>query len=282
MGASISALEGAWAKYQHARRDLEALDQAVAAFLQTQPYRVEIRLDAESGWHEAYLRIREEPPAALSVHVGSMAHQCYSALNHVVWRLVERKIGSRRAERKRQSIKLPLSTSPTTFAGSFTAKNVSKPARAMLESLQPYHREIRNPIVLLKELADADKHRVLPASYGVGYLAAVMNGDAFAWDESAAAEATMERVIRRPRDPRTIPVASIQDGDPLVRIRFATGNEEAKLVVQEQPDVDLVFESDSVGITQPHLRRLVDAAGQYLAQLATLFPRESWPPADPA
>lgn len=280
MGGSISALEGAWAKHQHALRDLETLDQAVAAYFATQPYSVEIRFHAASGWHTAYLRIRTEPPAPLSVHVGSMAHQCYSALNHVVWRLVERKIGATRAEANRRAIALPLSSSRAQFSKHFAARNVSKAARAMLESLQPYHRQDSNPIVLLKELADADKHRVLPASYGVGYLGDVLSGDAFGWDEATVTEPMMEHVLRRPRDPRAIPDAPIKDGDALVRIRFATGNEEAKLVVREQPKVELIFQSDSAGITQPHLRRLVNNAEHYLAQLATLFPHESWPPAE--
>ena len=279
MGGTPSALEAAWAKHQRALHDLAALDEAVSRFLESGPYRVEVAFDAGSGWHVAKLRIGAEPPAALSVYVGALAHQCYSAINHVVWRLVERKMGARRANDQKYKVALPLCKSPASFANSFTAKNVSKPARELLESLQPYHRiGGRHPIVLLKELADADKHRVLAPSYGLGHLGDVLAGRAFTWDEAAASEPTLDRVLPRERDPFTVPDDSVKDGDTLVRIRFRCGNEEAKLAVWEQPAIEVIFESDSAGITLTHLRSLVEAAHLYLARLATLFPREVWPP----
>jgi hypothetical protein len=282
VGGTISALEAAWAKFQRAQQDLAALDRDVERFLESQPYRVEVRFDADSGWHVAHLRILAEPPAALSVHVGSLAHQCYSALNHVVWRLVERKMGTKRAEARKLRVAMPLCTSAEAFAKNFTARHVSKAARGVLESLQPYHRpDRRNWIALLKELADADKHRVLPPSYGVGELWEVLNGEAYEWDDSLASDPTAERLLPAHRDPFTIPEDAVQDGAALLRVRFASGNERADLHVREQPTVELVFESDTVGIFHSQLRPMVDFAGHYLACLATLFPAESWPPGDP-
>lgn len=281
MGGSISALEAARAKLQRARQDLTTLDQDVARFFGSEPYRIEVQFDTDSGWYIAYLRIQTEPPAALSVHVGAMAHQCYSALNHVVWKLVVRKIGLRRAEQNRMRIAFPLCATPDHFNESVVAKNVSRAARNLLESMQPYHRNTRHPLALLKELADADKHRVLAPSYGVGHLSDVLDGSALSWDESAAVDPVLERIIPISRNPFKVPANPINDGDTLVRVRFGSGNDRAKLVVREQPTVGLIFESDSVGIPLEQLRSFVDTAEVCLARLAMLFPRESWPPLDP-
>lgn len=91
-----TALEAAWAKYNKAVRELAVLRANVERFLARDPYTVEVRLDPDTGWWIASTRIVEEPPPVLGVQVGCIAHEAYSALNHVTWALGARKLGHAR------------------------------------------------------------------------------------------------------------------------------------------------------------------------------------------
>jgi hypothetical protein len=275
-----SALEAAWAKYQRACEDLKTLDADTRRFLDREPYRAAVKFEPETGWHIAHIRILEEPPPTLSVHVGSLAYQCYSALNHVVWQLVVRKVGKKRAYALRNHVGFPLALKPRDFQSLCTPQNVSKPARAVLESLQPYrrpHKLTGHPLLLIKELADADKHRVLAPSYGLADITDIMGNSRFAWDTTVASNPTFRRDLPL-RHPAGVPIRMLKDGAEFMSIRFGTGNEHANVRVNGKPTAEIVFESDTWGFTQRRIRDMLATTDRCLTRLATLFPRESWPP----
>jgi hypothetical protein len=103
--------------------------------------------------------------------VGSIAHQGYSALNHIAWALAARKLGTSKALANRRQLDFPICDSEAEFKRLKVLKHVSRQAAQKFEGLQPYqrraenHGRIQHPLLLVKELANADKHRVLPSSY---------------------------------------------------------------------------------------------------------------------
>jgi hypothetical protein len=263
----FGALDAAWAKYNRAARDLRVLHENVTRFLAREPYSLDVHFDRESGWHVVRMRIREEPPPVLGVVVGSIAHQAYSALNHVTWELAVRNLGYDQASepRVRSRFDFPICEKRRDFRKRDVLTHVGDQAARVLEQLQPFHSEpgphgkIQHPLLLMKELADADKHRVLAAAYGAIDLA----NAAIHWGDAGGA--TYEDLL--PDDERTL-----ADGMPLGRFRFAEGNATASIRV-EHPDPDLVFESDTwAGLSIFSIGDCLATADRCISVLSELFP----------
>jgi hypothetical protein len=142
---------------------------------------------------------------------------------------------------------------------------VSRQALAVFESLQPYKGNLGpaaargHPLAIIKELADADKHRVLAAAYGrMGFA-----GVRLQWD-SGPTGPQIRRVARTNR--------MLKRGAQLARIRFETGNEQANVRVDPQPALEILFETDNWTITVQHVANGFGAALTCLDAFRTLFP----------
>lgn len=281
------ALEAAWAKYARAMEDLQALHKDTRRFLNAKPYGVGVKFEPKSGWYVAHTRIAQEPPPALSVLVGSIAHQCYSALNHVTWELVARKIGKNIAEQPeiRRHISFPISEKPRDFRSLHTVRKVSKKAQAVLNDLQPYsgphppRNPKAHPLFVIKDLADTDKHRLLAVSYGSVYLSDVWTGAAFGWNEVARG-VTLERILPPKRTVQGGRSRMLKSGTELVRLRFDVGNADANVRVDRQPSAEIAFSSPSwSNLKVIDIAAFVAVTNRCISELAKLFPRQSWPPA---
>lgn len=276
------ALEAAWAKYNKASRDLARLHDNRKRFLEQKPYRVDVELEPDTGWWVARTRIVAEPPPVFGVHVGSLAHQLYSALNHVTYALAVRELGEAKAHKRRFDLDFPITDDPSKFNYAKLREHVGHEAAATMEQLQPYHREpgghgrIEHPLLLVKEFADADKHRVLAASYGTIDLREVFSCKAFVWNRDVAPTGEFGRTL-----PSSDEVITLQDGTELLRIRFDAGNAAADLRVEPQPEADIVFESDTWGgISIWRVGDCIATVDRCISKLAALFPDEPWPPDD--
>ena len=211
--------------------------------------------------------------------VGSIAHQCLSALNHIVWELAARKLGQTRAAKEKWDIAFPIAQSRAAFTKHKVLPLISKPARAAIEQLQPYHREpmshgrIQHPLFLIQEMANLDKHRVLVASYGGVQLRPLFSGEALAWDE-VAREPTFERILPAQRKEQMLTT-----GTPLVRIRFAEGNEHANVRMEPEPSAQIVFSTDTwANVSLGTIGSMVVTTDRCISEMAHLFPKQSWPP----
>jgi hypothetical protein len=113
----------------------------------------------------------------------------------------------------------------------------------VIQALQPYHVRpaahglIQHPLLLTKELADADKHRVLPASYGLVHLGPVLRGAALSYDDAKAAGPEFKRTLPEKRQRRMVTT-----GTELARVRFERGNEHPGLYVAAEPIAEVVLE----------------------------------------
>jgi hypothetical protein len=225
--------------------------------------------------------VSEEPPPVFGVLVGSVAHQLYSALNHVAYALGVDHVGADAAHRKRRQLDFPITDSAADFETRRVLRHVSAGARAAFERLQPYARTTesggptQHPLLLLKELADADKHRVLAASYGGVDLRQVLRGEGFAWNPEVAGGGEFKRTL-----PEASETRMLGDRVELARLRFDERNAEATPRVDPEPEVDIVFESDTwAGVSLWSIGNCVATTDRCIRELADLFPGERWPPA---
>jgi hypothetical protein len=274
-------LEAAWAKYNRAARDLGTLTSNEHVFFGRQPYRVDVAYDGQTDWHIARTRIIEEPPPVFGVLVGSAAHQAYSALNHVTYALAVQHLGAAEAEKRRRAIAFPITSNRAAFERNRVRSMLDPKPWEVIERLQPYHRAsrsdglIEHPLLWLKEIADADKHRVLPSHYGVMYLRDVLAGRSLRWNEAVASGPSFERLV--PYQPGGF--GDLADGEPLARIRFEVGNADASVTIDPQPKTEIVFESDTwAGLPLRSVGDCLATADRCITELARFFPGESWPP----
>jgi hypothetical protein len=264
------ALEAAYAKRDRAREHLETLEDEADEFLRGYPYRVGIEIDVESRWYTAYLKVVEEPPPRFGILVGEIAYECLSALNHLVWELAARKQGRVKVLQLKRSIQFPVCNSPSHFAGQALVKDrlVSSDALTKIERLQPYmafrhpHDTPNASLKWVKDIADADKHRVLTRGFGE---IRVDDLD-WLWDETRASGPIEEGLVA-PWD------GPFKDETKLGRIRFETGHHEATVDVDRQPGADILFDT---GADQIRIRHM-EAAWTWLdlmalPTLAPLFP----------
>jgi hypothetical protein len=265
------ALEAAYAKRDRAREHLETLEDEADEFLRGYPYRVGIEIDAESRWYTAYLKVVEEPPPRLGILVGEIAYECLSALNHLVWELAARKNGRRKVLKLKRSIQFPVCSSPRHFASQTLVKDRLVSAAALTEIqwlqpyLTPYRYSPRRPNASLgwiKDIADADKHRVLARGFGE---IRVDDLD-WLWDETRASGPIEESLVA-PWD------GPFEDETKLGRIRFEVGHHKTTVDVDRQPGADILFDTGSEQIRIRHM----EAAWTWLDQmalplLAPLFP----------
>jgi hypothetical protein len=192
----------------------------------------------------------------------------------VAWELAVRNLGEEEASKGsvRSRIEFPICDKRKEFLKRDVLGFLAPEAVTKFEELQPFHKprgkhgKIQHPLLLMKELADADKHRVLPTTYGSMDLAKA----SVEWDSSATLPTFRHLLSRTERHTR--------DGTAIARVRFAHGNATANVRVPEQPKLDLVFESDTwSGLSLFSVGDCLAAAGRCISELATLFGEETWP-----
>jgi hypothetical protein len=174
---------GCWAKLRRAEEHLVHLRERVQGFVDGNAYGVEPDYDFYAGEVVVYGKALREPPIAeWGVIIGDIVHNLRSALDHLVWQLTlingrtpPAVIPRGKAGRKWRDIAFPikLDPTPTDASGNLIPWSQTRPRElwgvgdnlaAHLESLQPFHsgQDPRNPLWVLNELWNIDKHRHVP------------------------------------------------------------------------------------------------------------------------
>lgn len=171
-----SSLEGIRLKLERAEHHLDRLEAEVGAYNRRHPYFVPAELEAQDdGWFIARLVVREPPDPRWGVRVGEFVHNARSALDYLVWWLVES--NKRKPTGDNQ---FPMFTAvPATDkdraerrrALKRRLKGVPDEQRALIEALQPYtgghvHRRPKLALTWLSVLSNTDKHRYLHPAFG--------------------------------------------------------------------------------------------------------------------
>jgi hypothetical protein len=158
---------------------LGSLHEAVDAYLEREPYRVELDFDEKAACHVVYIRVFEDPPLELSLMVGDLLQNLRSALDYLAWQLAllcntEEELTKPAVAR---NITFPISRRAEDFASHSLLSFIPEEACAAIKRLQPYQRRDGaegHALFILNELAKVDRHRVLHASLASLELAHIL------------------------------------------------------------------------------------------------------------
>ena len=188
----MKPLEGPRLRIRRAKSELEALHLAMRALSGSYQHRVvATEYNPQSRRYALRMRIPQLPPDDWGVATGEIAHNFRAALDNLVWQLALLDnnegylLGLKRAEKPQFPIYIDAKT--FQYQG---IQCLAKEHQATIERSQPYHagREAATqPLTLLQELNNADKHRVLPVtvirnlSYGYGTFGPPHCEEPFIW-----------------------------------------------------------------------------------------------------
>ena len=156
-------LQSARLKFRRADEHGKALDDEIKQFLRTTPYRLVPEISADGYEHRFRVRVRARVPDRVSLVLGDCISNYRAALDHLAFRLVELEQGS-----AGQDSMFPVWTTCERFrvSGYPRIRNMGSEAQAAVMRRQPcyrrpYHARHLDPLTLLNELCNVDKHRRL-------------------------------------------------------------------------------------------------------------------------
>jgi hypothetical protein len=155
-----SRTHGIRLKIERAKEHIRDLDIAIQGFIADKPYRLGAKPHAAIPWLQMTLYIAEiKPiPSRISLIVGDTIHNLRSALDHLMWQLVEAAGG-----KPDRNIYFPVSDGAHQYAsmmGNGEIQKISKDARDIIEAIQPYV-TLDQTLWLLHYLDIVDKHRLV-------------------------------------------------------------------------------------------------------------------------
>lgn len=164
MGAlPVPDLTGARLKLGRAEYHLDAFACLVREHLEVQPYGLRVEPDPDGPHHLVRAQIRHQPPPLLGLVAGEVAHQARSCLDLALYHLSDASPADRR------HLQFPIGTSLQGYRRADQRGmlvGVGPRHRAVVERHQPYERipsaPGRDPLAILADLNNTDKHRVLP------------------------------------------------------------------------------------------------------------------------
>lgn len=155
-------LDGARLKFSRAVEHLNALDNAVQRFNNSDPCIMLPELNDQTGEIILKVKILKTPPLEWAIVIGDIAHELRSLLDHMTWQLALTQTTSPYGKTE-----FPIFTDSSLYSknGLKSIRDLSVSQKAFIEGLQPYHAGndiLSQPLWLLHELNNTDKHRILP------------------------------------------------------------------------------------------------------------------------
>jgi hypothetical protein len=161
------AMRGVWAKMARAQEHYAALVDATDAYLAMPPYRVTEKVS--EGLRIIRAEMIAQPPERIALIFGDLVQCCRAALDHMAYAFARSVV----SEPSRETAFPILRKRPANFAQHPTVAQVPPPVRNTMEALQPYQddggigADIGGELHVLRELSNADKHRVLLVASGI-------------------------------------------------------------------------------------------------------------------
>jgi hypothetical protein len=162
-------LYGIVLKLDRAHQQLDSLNNDIRTFHESKPYLVHPKYNPQTRLLTLTAHIQKPLPKHWGIQVGEIVHNLRSALDHLVWELVIHHTGSPPTSNKTQFPIFETEKGYRDRSGPNIA-GVSPEAATLIESLQPFatgkdgdpRASIqRQPLWLLHELSNFDKHRTL-------------------------------------------------------------------------------------------------------------------------
>jgi len=150
------SLEGVKLKVARTAEHLDALGAEASAYLDSSPYEVVGKSQADDDTL-LVCKVHRHPPLRLGVLLGDFLHNLRSSLDHLAWQLVLAD-GGTPGRKTAFPILLKKGSKPLKIAGGVSAK-----AADLVECLQPYNNMSgsprEHPLFILSRLNIIDKHR---------------------------------------------------------------------------------------------------------------------------
>jgi hypothetical protein len=163
--ANPDPLKRVTARLDRAEEHLKSLDDALRRFLKKRPYKFlppEDHPEIKQIWYRA--QVKDQIPIECSAMVGDAVHNMRAALDNLVYALAIEK-SAQDPPPHDGAIAFPILDDPKFWKpDSHKIGAIDCRAKAIIESMQPYHRrhDFRNhPLCVLQNLDNIDKHRFL-------------------------------------------------------------------------------------------------------------------------
>jgi hypothetical protein len=161
-------LDGPRGKLVRAVQQSALLEAHCEAYAVAHPYQLTCRFEKDA--HYAYLD-GTPPPLYLGLILGEMVHDLRSALDQLAWQLALSHVGEAALSDPHigNLIVFPITDTPVRFRKHKAAPYFDQQALALMESRQPYQNtesHLVNPLTIVREWSNKDKHRVLTPSLG--------------------------------------------------------------------------------------------------------------------
>jgi hypothetical protein len=167
------SLEGVRLKLEKAQEHLVTLDCETSAFLESEPYTVTGKPEAEGTEYVFNVQVVRDPPPVWSTIIGDCLQNMRSALDHLAWQLV---LKSGNTPKRGTSFPIFLDNpfaldARKELRDGFkrNVKGMRPDMVALIKELQPYASDdfSFDGLWILNELARIDRHQVLHAVGGV-------------------------------------------------------------------------------------------------------------------
>lgn len=236
-------LEGPRLKWEGAIRNLEAIKVKVAEFAESDPHRVAVNFEPETGCHVARMDIREDPDPQLGVMVGEFVHNLRSCLDHIAWQLARLSNSAKVCNKSRAAIYFPVCYSREQFAKHSVLPFLPEDARTFMSSFQPYEGpdEPRDHwLAGLNMLWNSDKHRLVHAVMTIAHIGKTTFRSSVLSPENDS-PFSVEPLLDRYRD------RGVYDKAEIAYIRFERSEPDAqKVEVVSHPPVEMRFSAGSI------------------------------------
>jgi hypothetical protein len=154
-------LTSAWSKLARADEHLQSLHREIRAFLGTNPYAFGISLDMEQSRSVFSTLLVTPPPTRLGPVFGDYIHNLRCALDHLAWRFAQVKYSGVIPEDAERQIQYPIGKDLAAFRSQAVMAHLTHAQIAFMERFQPKQHRPDDLLFLLRELSNADKHRVM-------------------------------------------------------------------------------------------------------------------------
>jgi hypothetical protein len=265
------SLQGVRDKLDWADKHLNSLNAEFQAFLDTDPYGIQIEENRETGCYLARMEVFREPPVGFSLIVGDFAHNARSALDHLVCRLVEahgNKSGRWNAfpiyVSERDWIRRVEFRPKDEGLGPLEGIPKVGDAWAFIKRAQPYQRpkqDFAHPLRALNWYSNLDKHRLIPARYVRPNLEQTLS--ILHWAPEAELLETRVLIKRG---------GTLKDGTKLACLRFAPSGPDPQMYVEGPLPMRIAFgdEPSEADVGNAQLEDLTDF-GREMVRLAEPF-----------
>lgn len=155
-------LRGIRHKLDRADEQYDTMAAAVLGFVVERPIEFKTGIHQERRQITLFADVKKTCPEIWGVLIGEFVHNLRSALDHLVWELVIHATGDPPTSKKTQ---FPIFQTPEGYESRSEPyiRGVSSAAEAMIRATQPFNalEPAKNPLWMLHELSNFDKHRTL-------------------------------------------------------------------------------------------------------------------------